>query len=505
MKISFPLSLKISLWLLFNLLLLAAVGVGFLLVHGGLGWNALMNGAAGDHVRALGETVMGEVSAAPAGARDGVLARYGREYGAQFYLFSNFGPRLAGELVDLPATVRAQLVPPGSPGAPRPGPGLDGPRDRPPPPFDGGPPDGRPPPRASGYGPPPNEPPADGPGGGRRRMLLHDGGYWIGLRVPFRPSEDEPRLPATLFIHPASSWGLLRLLDVQPWLLTGGVVIVFSVLFWLPLVHGITRALGQLTVATGKIADGEFSTRVPATRRDEIGRLGESVNQMAGRLDTLVNGQKRFLGDIAHELGSPIGRLQVATEILEAQADPKLRPQVSDVREEVQQMAALVNELLAFTKAGLRPRDAVLATVAVGDVVASVMHREDPASLVRLELEPDLHVRAEPGLLQRALGNLVRNALRYAGDAGPVVLRARREDSRVFVSVEDEGPGVPPAALARLGEPFYRPEVARTRETGGVGLGLAIVRSGVAACGGEVHFSNRTPRGFRAEVRLAAG
>ena len=75
----------------------------------------------------------------------------------------------------------------------------------------------------------------------------------------------------------------------------------------------------------------------------------------------------------------------------------------------------------------------------------------------------------------------------------------------VVITVEDDGPGVPPDALSRLGEPFFRPETARTRETGGVGLGLAIVRSGVAACGGQVQFANRTPHGFRAEVRLAAG
>ena len=76
------------------------------------------------------------------------------------------------------------------------------------------------------------------------------------------------------------------------------------------------------------------------------------------------------------------------------------------------------------------------------------------------------------------------------------------ESDRVVVVVEDNGPGVPASDLDRLGEPFFRPELARTRESGGVGLGLAIVRSSVNACGGEVRFANRTPRGFRAEIRL---
>jgi two-component system sensor histidine kinase CpxA len=329
-------------------------------------------------------------------------------------------------------------------------------------------------------------------------------GYWVGLRVPFLDRADAPPIAATLFARVDSRWTLLRLLDLQPWFLAGGAIVLFSILFWLPFVRGITRALGQLTTATGAIADGKFDTRVPTNRGDELGALGSSVNQMAERLDTLVNGQKRFLADVAHELGSPIGRLQVATEILESRADPALREHVADVRDEVEQMSALVNELLTFTKAGLRPRDAELAAVELAPLLREVLVRENAAGRVELAVPAGLAARADAQLLARALGNLVRNALRYAGDAGPIHVTAREENSRVLISIEDDGPGVPPAALARLGEPFYRPDVARTRESGGVGLGLAIVRSGVAACGGAVHFANRTPRGFVAEVSLAS-
>jgi two-component system sensor histidine kinase CpxA len=107
-------------------------------------------------------------------------------------------------------------------------------------------------------------------------------------------------------------------------------------------------------------------------------------------------------------------------------------------------------------------------------------------------------------LLTRAIGNLVRNAVRYTGTNDAIFITAVTSADGVRITVEDEGPGVDPEALARLGEPFYRPEIARARETGGVGLGLAIVRSSVAACGGEVHFFNRTPHGFRAEIRLSS-
>jgi len=500
MKISFPLSLKISLWLLLNLTLLGAVGVGFLLGHGGLGWNALLGGAAGDHVQAIGDALVGEINGTPDDARNAVVARTNREHGVQFFLFSNYGPQLAGAPIELPIAVRGQLVPPalgeGPPGCP-PGPEGFGP-----------PPDGarrlRPAGGPLGARPPASEPAGIAAGRGRGRFFINDHGYWIGLRVPFQSGEYGERMPATLLIHPTSSWGLLRLLDVQPWLLAGAGVMVFSILFWIPIVRGITRSLGQLNAATGKIAEGEFQTRVPATRRDELGHLGDSVNQMAGRLDTLVNGQKRFLADIAHELGSPIGRLQVAVEILETRAsDPALQAQVADVREEVQQMSALVNELLAFTKAGLVPRGAELAPVELAPLVAQAVAREGAEGRVTAAVPAGLTARADGPLLARAVGNLVRNALRYSGDT-PITVSAHNGDGRVVVTVADEGPGVPAEALKRLGEPFYRPEAARTREAGGTGLGLAIVRTSIAACGGTVRFANRNPRGFIAELLLAS-
>jgi two-component system sensor histidine kinase CpxA len=259
-----------------------------------------------------------------------------------------------------------------------------------------------------------------------------------------------------------------------------------------------------LTAATERIADGRFDTRVPAGRRDELGKLGESVNRMAARLDTHMTGQKRFLGDVAHELCSPLARLQMATGILADRAPAALHETVADVRDEVQQMSTLVNELLAFTKAGLQPRDVALARLELMPLVRDMLDREAATERVTLDLQGDLHGLADVELLSRALANLVRNAVRYAGDAAAITVSARRAGDRVIIAVDDDGPGVPAEALDRLGEPFFRPEAARTRELGGVGLGLAIVRSSIAACGGEVHFANRTPRGFRAELRFAA-
>jgi two-component system sensor histidine kinase CpxA len=167
-------------------------------------------------------------------------------------------------------------------------------------------------------------------------------------------------------------------------------------------------------------------------------------------------------------------------------------------------MSTLVNELLAFTKSGMQPRDVTLVAIELEPLVRQVLAREGAGERVNVDIAPDIRVLADADVLSRALGNLVRNALRYADAGGPIRVGATQDGAHVIIAVEDEGPGVPAGDLDRLGEPFFRPELARTREGGGVGLGLAIVRNSIAACHGEVRFANRRPQGFRAEVRLAA-
>lgn len=518
MKVTYPLSLKVSVWLLLNLLLPAALGFGFLVVQGGLGWNALVAGPGGARAQSRANVIAGEAAAANTEDRQAVLDRFGAAYGAKFRLLRN--EEAARGLAELPAEVRARLEfrPLGRAG-------FGGGRGK----FGPGLGDVRRPPVGE-FDPPPKREPGEKakrePGEGVRREPPTEqtaervfgrfvvrtetpSAYWVGLRVMIVPPDRTPERsrfggPAYLLAEVGSLWTLLSFLDHQSWLLAGTAVLALSVLFWLPLVRGITGAIGQLTAATEQIADGRFDTRVPDDRRDELGQLGASVNRMATRLDAHMTGQKRFLGDVAHELCSPLARLQMATGILAERAPAELHPTVTDVREEVQQMSTLVNELLAFTKAGLQRREVVLTRVALAPMVQAVIAREGGGGRTTAIVAPELHVTAEPDLLARALSNLVRNALRYSDATEAVVVSARREGDRVVIAVDDSGPGVPPEAINRLGEPFFRPEAARTRELGGVGLGLSIVRSAMVSCGGEVHFSNRTPHGFRAEIILAA-
>jgi two-component system sensor histidine kinase CpxA len=326
--------------------------------------------------------------------------------------------------------------------------------------------------------------------------------YWIGIRAPI----DGPRehRPSTILVRCESLAQGGLLLEMRPLILAAAAAGVASILIWLPFVHGLTRHLKRVTAATAEVARGNFAVHVPQNRRDELGELAGSVNAMAGQLDALVTGQRRFLGDIAHELCSPIARMQAALAILEQRvADAKNAGYVASAQEELDDMSRLVSELLEFSKASVQ-RDIALRPVPLAPLVAETVAREAGSAEVTCDVPGNLVAQAEPKLLARALGNVLRNAVRYAGGAGPIIISAAPYGGKVALVVADSGPGVPADSLPRLFDAFYRPDSARTRETGGTGLGLAIVKTCIEACGGMVAARNGTERGLEVLFSLPA-
>jgi two-component system, OmpR family, sensor histidine kinase CpxA len=257
--------------------------------------------------------------------------------------------------------------------------------------------------------------------------------------------------------------------------------------------------------ATEAIAQGRFGHHVALQRQDELGHLGEQINRMAVRLESFVKHQKRFLGDIAHELCAPIARIQFALGILEQKIDQPSETHLSVLHTEIQEMSSLVNELLLFSKVGVESGQVLLSRVELASAVQrAVAHQLPRSSAIDVSLPAGLFALAHEPYLVRAVSNLLRNALRYAGQHGPVEVTARREGDRVLLSVLDSGPGLPEGSHADVFAPFYRPEVDRSRDSGGAGLGLAIVKSCVEACRGDVTCRNRQPSGLDVTISLAA-
>ena len=334
------------------------------------------------------------------------------------------------------------------------------------------------------------------------RFIVHENNlYWIGVRVNSTDESGRLRGPTTLLlVSPSLLSGGLLLDPSTLWLMVA--VLLGSALFWIPLVRRITVPLRKMRDAAGRMSKGNFETQLSIERGDEIGCLAESLNHLGTRLNEFVTGQKRFLGDIAHELGSPLARMQFGLGIIEQQAPPALQPLLEDVREEVAQMSALLAEIHQFTKAGLHS-ELHIENVPVADVLKLAFAQENLSEAsIRVQIPAGVTVRADSRYLQRAIANILRNSRRYAGDSGTIWIDGKRAGEKLILSLADEGPGVPPDLLHRLCDPFFRTESARTRETGGVGLGLAIVKRCIEACGGTVNIRNRIPHGLVVDLSL---
>jgi two-component system sensor histidine kinase CpxA len=498
MKPRLPLFTKVLFLAFLNLCLLALVFGLFAREQFRLDAGSFLLAPAQNRIMAVAHTLALELDETPPAAWDGVLARYAQTNGVAFYLLDEEGEQVAGPKLELPAELVEKVPrrerPPAGP--PRPNPTREEQRGQP-----------RPgPPREKQREPPPVRPATPRPPAPPLFLTATSAPtrYWAGIRIPLRRDRDENPKPGTLILMSPSLVANQLFFDPKPWLAAVMAVILVSVACWLPFIRGMTRSISQMTRAAAQIAEGRFDVHVDAPRRDEIGQLGDAINRMASRLSGFVNGQKRFLGGIAHELCNPIATIQFGLGNLERRVADDQRERVAEIQEEAQHMSALVNELLSFSRAGIEGVDVKLVTVNLAATVARVLEREaSPSQRIETSVDDSLNALADPAYLFRAISNLVRNAIRYAGHAGPIRIAARAEAGKVRLTVADQGPGVPEAALEEIFAPFYRLDPSRNHETGGVGLGLAIVKGCIEACHGAIRCRNRQPSGLEVEIELA--
>lgn len=261
-------------------------------------------------------------------------------------------------------------------------------------------------------------------------------------------------------------------------------------------VRRMLRPLDDIRAGTLRYGAGDFSQPIAVRRRDELGDLAGQVDAMAGSLHGMLQGQRELLLAISHELRSPLTRARLNTELL---AEGRERDALLRDLELMRTLIAdlLEGERLAAGAAALQ-REPTDLNALVRDVVQAGFADCAP----RLELDPAVTpLSLDPARVQMLVRNLVDNACRHgSGGAEPVVVGTRVEPDAVVLSVRDHGPGVSEDQLARLAEPFYRPDSARTRASGGVGLGLYLCRRVAQSHGATLALRNAHP-GLEAQVR----
>ncbi|MGE5126406.1 MAG: sensor histidine kinase [Betaproteobacteria bacterium] len=271
----------------------------------------------------------------------------------------------------------------------------------------------------------------------------------------------------------------------------GLLSLVVALAAW-PLVRRLTRRLENLRLRVEDLGGGDLEARAPVEGSDEVADLARSFNRAAGRIQQLVESQRRQLAFASHELRSPLARLRLSLEMMAG--DPVLKERAA---QDVAELDGLIDELLESSRLEARSsaerRDEVdLLALAAEEAARAGVEAEGTAVVVQ----------GDARLLRRLVRNLLDNALRHGGGS-PVSVRVEPREGGARLSVADRGPGIAPDERERVFEPFYRPR--GTAETGaGYGLGLALVRQIARAHGGEARCLAREGGGTLLEVDLAS-
>jgi len=289
----------------------------------------------------------------------------------------------------------------------------------------------------------------------------------------------------------------------------GGLFLLLSVAISFLLARFIVRPVRRLQRAGQKVASGDLSVRVAHTvqgRTDEIAQLARDFDIMTERVETLLHSQKRLMLDVSHELRSPLARLQALLSIARQDKRGVGAAQIDRMELELARIDELIGSILAYTR--LEMQNAL--TRHPTDIVDLVQNIVDDAILegqaegkeLSLEGPANCVIDVDSALIQSAVENVVRNAVRYTAENTTVEVSVIAENTRVRIVVEDCGPGVPDEAIDQLFEPFYRVEDARSTGSGSGGVGLAIAERSISLHEGTIAASNRERGGLRVEITL---
>jgi two-component system sensor histidine kinase CpxA len=300
---------------------------------------------------------------------------------------------------------------------------------------------------------------------------------------------------------------------VEPWFDDPGatpfvaVVVAVNAFMGTVLALYLSRPLRRLRQVMDRFGRGDLQARVGSRRRDEIGVVSREFDLLAERVEALMTAERRLLQDVSHELRSPLTRLDVAIDLAIKREDRG--PLLERIRRDITRLSDLVGELLHLTRAEGDPSARVRDVVQPSDLLKGLVEDcalEAEAKGCHLEFhsEPSDPIPGDLELLRRAFENVIRNAIRHAPEGSPIEVSVAPRGRGTRVIVRDFGPGVPPGALSSIFEPFFRVEGDRSRESGGVGLGLAIAHRAVGLHGGDITARNVQP-GLAVEIALPGG
>lgn len=324
---------------------------------------------------------------------------------------------------------------------------------------------------------------------------------------PGRLRRQPERPPLALLVaieQPGRGW----LVTVVPWNDDGGMHLFWRLFAQTLILYGvvllpvlwiarrISRPLRDLTLAAQRFGRGQGeATAVPVRGPADIAGLVQSFNALQLRVIAMLDEKDRMLGAIGHDLRTPLAALRVRIESVEDDTD---RARMADT---IAEMNRTLDDILSLARMG-RPSEPLTEVDLAALVDAVVEDFRDLGQEVAFEEAERLRMRLRPSLIRRAIRNLIENAVKYGGGAE---VRLVAEAAAVRIEVADRGPGIPEERLGDVFEAFTRLETSRNRDTGGIGLGLALARTIVREAGGDVRLANRDGGGLCATIELPRG
>ncbi len=350
------------------------------------------------------------------------------------------------------------------------------------------------------------------PSGGKtplvRREVLADGTRLLRATIHYSAPAGEPYT-----IEVGSSLAAIQSFVHQ-------LLIVFLIVF--PVVTVITIGGGhflirqalapveRIATSAEEITFHNLSQRLPVTKSgDELEKLSLALNRMIGRLEQSFQHTRRFSADASHELRTPLTILQGELESLAQNKSlpPETREALGSLLEESERLHKIVDGLLALAKIDSGDANQQWTTVDLSRLAASTADQmnllaEDKKISIACETNEAVLVHGDSGRLKQVIVNLLDNAIKFTPSGGKVVLRTQANNGRALLEVRDTGVGIPAAAIPRVFERFFRVDEARSRDDGGAGLGLSIVKSIITAHGGSVSVESEPQKGTCFQLQL---
>jgi signal transduction histidine kinase len=314
----------------------------------------------------------------------------------------------------------------------------------------------------------------------------------------------------TLFQVGRSSEHRVEVLRRFRGVLTGmlALVLLAGLTGGLAFTHSALQPLRELTRVVAAIVEtGRLSERVPVSgSSDPLDALGRLLNSMLGRIEALVVSMRESLDNVAHDLRTPLARLQMILDDALQRPDPAhARDSIADALEETERVTGTLNALLDLSEAEAGAMRLQVESVPASSLLSDVEElyadlAEEKGVALECRCPEGLAVSGDRRRLRQAFANLLDNAIKYTPSGGRVTIEARSEGERAVVSVSDTGPGIPLEEQARIWERLYRSDASRSER--GLGLGLSLVRAIVHAHGGSVELESAPGEGARFTVRL---